>query len=166
MTRIGFFCLLFSVFAGVFGLQIGNAQTDVVVPWLFNTHDKTNFPLTGRHRTVPCRECHWNNVFEGTPSSCYACHWIRRNDDRYQLKLGSLCEECHTTFSWKNVPSQKWNHERDAGYGLRGTHRFLDCVECHGETEIFYEDVSCLSCHKQEFESSLNPDHAAAGFSL
>jgi len=165
IRRFIFFCVLISIFVCIFGPQIGNAQKDVVVPWLFNTHDKTNFPLTGRHRAVPCKECHWNNVFEGTPSSCNACHWVRRNDDRYQLKLGNHCEECHTTFSWKNVPYQKWNHERDAGYGLRGSHRFLDCVQCHGERGFFYEEVSCFSCHEEELESCQNPDHIAAGFS-
>ena len=47
------------------------------------SHDRTNFPLTGKHRTLACRECHINLVFEGTPTDCEVCHWMRRQDDRY-----------------------------------------------------------------------------------
>ena len=50
-------------------------------------HDQTNFPLTGRHRTVACEECHINGQLEGTPTDCESCHWDRRQDDRYSLAL-------------------------------------------------------------------------------
>jgi hypothetical protein len=161
-----FLSVLILIFMSSFGQQKLNAQNDLVIRWLLHTHDKTNFPLTGRHRIVPCRDCHWNNVFEGTPSACEICHWNRRNDDRYSLRLGSHCGDCHTTFSWKNVPLHKWNHDVEAGYPLQGVHRALDCVECHGEKGFVREEVSCYSCHRDEYESSQNPGHLAAEFSV
>jgi hypothetical protein len=46
--------------------------------WTAESHDRTNFPLIGKHRTLGCRECHLNLVFEGTPTDCEVCHWQRR----------------------------------------------------------------------------------------
>ena len=37
---------------------------------------------------VECASCHVNGVIKGTPTRCYDCHWIRRQDDRYQTRLG------------------------------------------------------------------------------
>src|ERR1035441_10450451 len=34
----------------------------------------TGYALTGTHATLLCTSCHINNVFKGTPASCYACH--------------------------------------------------------------------------------------------
>src|SRR5512143_1899483 len=78
--------------------------------WTAESHDRTNFPLTGKHRTLGCRECHINLVFEGTPTDCEACHWIRRQDDRYSLRLGTRCSDFHTPQSWKNVDPALWSH--------------------------------------------------------
>ncbi|NOR13993.1 MAG: hypothetical protein GQ545_12135, partial [Candidatus Aminicenantes bacterium] len=39
------------------------------VQWTAESHDQTNFPLVGKHRTVSCQECHLNGVFEGTPTT-------------------------------------------------------------------------------------------------
>ena len=60
----------------------GNAQTGKPArEWTVESHDRTNFPLTGKHRTLSCRECHLNLVFEGSPTDCEVCHWQRRQDD-------------------------------------------------------------------------------------
>ena len=158
--------ILIFILVCFFGQQKGNAQKSIVTRWLQHTHDGTNFPLTGRHRDVHCRDCHVDNVFEGTPSACEICHWDRRNDDRYQLRLGIHCGDCHTTFSWKNVPRNKWNHDMETNYPLQGIHRTLDCIQCHGEQGFIRDEVGCYSCHQDEFDSSQNPDHEAAGFSL
>ncbi len=84
--------------------------------WTAATHDRTNFPLIGKHRTVECRDCHVNLVFEGTPTSCEACHWERRQDDRYGLRLGAHCADFHTPHEWKSVPPNKWDHVTDTGF--------------------------------------------------
>ena len=134
--------------------------------WSFFSHDKTNFPLTGRHRIVPCADCHLNLVFEGTPTNCEACHWDRRQDDRFQLRLGIHCSECHTPSSWKNVPPGKWDHGINAGYPLHGIHKTLDCMDCHSEDGFWLAEVNCYQCHEKDYLSVKEPDHQAAGFPL
>ncbi len=155
--------------AVLFGMVMpksGQAQGEMqnVSQWTVETHDGTNFPLLGKHRIVECRECHLNLVFEGTPASCEACHWERRRDDRYELRLGAHCADCHTPYSWKNVPPNKWNHTGETGYRLQGIHLTLDCADCHGDRGFASTSVDCFGCHAEDFEETRDPDHTAAGF--
>jgi hypothetical protein len=154
--------LLFMWFSGQ-NTGLGGKQE--TVQWSVESHDRTNFPLVGKHRTVSCNECHPDGVFEGTPTACEVCHWERRQDDRYELRLGTYCADCHEPFTWKNVAPNKWNHEATTGYPLEGVHRTLDCVECHGERDFIGASVDCFGCHENDYRESDNPDHIAAGFS-
>ena len=130
------------------------------------SHDRANFPLVGRHRTIGCRECHINLVFEGTPTDCEVCHWQRRQDDRYGLRLGTRCADCHTPQSWKKVDPAKWSHETDAGFRLEGIHRTLDCEACHGSGGFEPRPTDCYSCHESDYLGTREPNHAQAGFPL
>jgi hypothetical protein len=128
------------------------------------SHDRTNFPLAGKHRTLSCRDCHTNNIFEGTPTACEACHWERRQDDRYRLSLGMQCGDCHTPLSWKKIDPAKWNHETVTGFKLEGSHQFLDCETCHGLGGFKALPSDCYSCHAQDYQRTNDPNHAQAGF--
>jgi hypothetical protein len=132
--------------------------------WPLQNHDKTNFPLVGQHRTVACRDCHLKGIFEGTPTACEACHWERRQDDRYKLQLGLHCGDCHTPQSWKDVAPAKWNHTDVTGFRLEGVHLTLDCADCHRENGLGKTTADCFVCHQEIFKSAKEPDHVAAGF--
>lgn len=132
--------------------------------WTAEAHDGTAFPLVGRHRTLDCRECHVNLVFEGTPTDCEVCHWQRRQDDRYQLRLGARCADCHTPQSWKKVDPALWSHEAETGFRLGGVHRALDCEACHGAGGFEPRPTDCVACHEADYLEAREPDHVQAGF--
>ncbi len=134
------------------------------VAWTMESHDRTNFPLTGKHRTLACADCHVNKVFEGTPKACEVCHWERRQDDRYRLRLGMDCAECHTPLTWKKVDPGKWNHETETGFKLEGAHQFVDCEQCHGTQGFKAQPTDCFSCHAKDYQSTREPNHVQAGF--
>ena len=163
IKKFTFSLVLIGLLLWFIGFSFGSGQQEVE-KWAVETHDRTNFPLTGRHRTVSCGECHLDKVFEGTPTACEVCHWERRQDDRYNLRLGTHCADCHTTLNWKNVPPNNWNHTAEVGYILEGVHRTLDCVECHGESGFVRVSIECFSCHEEDYEDTEEPDHASAGF--
>ena len=143
----------------------GNAQTGKPAQeWTVESHDRTNFPLTGKHRTLSCRECHLNLVFEGTPTDCEVCHWQRRQDDRYGLRLGMRCSDCHTPQAWKKVDPAKWSHEMDTGFRLEGIHRTLDCEACHGSGGFEPRPTACYSCHEADYLGTREPNHTDAKF--
>jgi len=132
--------------------------------WTAESHDRTNFPLVGKHRSIACRECHINLNFEGTPTDCEVCHWQRRQDDRYSLRLGTRCADCHTPFSWKKVDPALWSHELNAGFRLEGIHRTLDCEDCHGSGGFTVQPTACFACHEDDYRSTDDPNHLQAGF--
>ena len=164
-TRKLWIWLVASALLCILGPRFGVGQNqEPPQKWTVETHDNTNFPLVGKHRVTSCRECHLELVFEGTPRECEACHWVRRQDDRYRLSLGTQCGECHTPYTWKNVSSNKWNHVSATGYLLEGVHRTLDCVDCHGSDGFDLSKMSCYDCHEEDYTEAEEPDHRAAGF--
>ncbi len=126
-------------------------------------HKAGQFPLQGKHLTVECASCHLNGVIKGTPTQCYACHWVRRRDDRYQTRLGSQCESCHTPVSWTSV---RWNHAASSGVSLNAQHRALGCDSCHVNQQFRPGTVVCTNCHRADYDRTQAPNHAAAGFPL
>jgi hypothetical protein len=124
-------------------------------------HKVTAFPLTGRHLAVPCASCHVQGQLKGTPLRCYDCHWIRRQDDLYDLRLGAECEDCHRPTSWTAVT---WDHGARTGTALNVAHRLLACDSCHKERVFSARLPQCISCHDADYRRARSPDHAAAGF--
>jgi predicted CXXCH cytochrome family protein len=127
------------------------------------SHDKTNFPLVGKHRSVACGDCHLNGVLAGTPMDCEACHWVRRQDDQYKLNFGIHCADCHTPFDWKKLKANSWEHGQATGFQLDGVHKTMDCTSCH-QGNVFKGQIrECYSCHREEYERA--PNHVKANYS-
>jgi hypothetical protein len=119
------------------------------------------FPLEGRHLAVECSACHIGGAIKGTPTRCFDCHWIRRQDDRYATRLGTDCGSCHRPVSWTAV---NWNHGTFTGLQLSPVHRALGCDACHKNQTFRRGDVTCYSCHQEDYQRTKEPNHAAAGF--
>lgn len=102
-------------------------------------------------------------MVKGTPNKCYDCHWIRRRDDRYQTRLGSQCETCHSPVGWLAV---RWNHVAVSGVALNPQHRILGCDSCHSTLEFRRSNVFRVNCHREDYRRTASPNHAAAGFPM
>jgi hypothetical protein len=113
-------------------------------------HQKTDYPLLGKHRDVACAKCHPSNTDERfvatafpkprAPTfmqmkpvefkSCESCH-----DDPHKGSLGANCAGCHSEAGWKIIKTAKdqstafHDHTR---YPLRGGHVGVACKSCHG----------------------------------
>ncbi|MBK9098156.1 MAG: hypothetical protein IPM14_08605 [bacterium] len=126
-------------------------------------HALTAFPLTGKHITVDCQECH-STGYTGTPTDCYSCHQEDYNttqDPNHVLKgYSTNCTECHTTNGWDEIIN--FNHSITQ-FPLTGAHISTDCNQCHqqGYTNT---PTDCYLCHTEDYNNSTNPNHAGAGF--
>ena len=124
-------------------------------------HDTTDFPLTGAHTMVRCRSCHENLVFNQIGTSCHDCH-----TDFHQGRMGTDCAECHTAGNWENHQKVRENHERLL-FPLVGAHAIVDCESCHkGDSRQQFANTSteCIDCHRDEYNTSAEPNHKLAGF--
>jgi len=130
------------------------------------SHDKTGFPLTGRHRDVTCSACHPGGDFgKPVPRACAACH-----RDVHAQRLGQRCDRCHDTGSWKEASFGPEAHRRTA-FPLTGRHAALPCEECHGDRRdraFSRPVVQCVGCHQKDYDrTALKPgalNHVLAGF--
>ena len=126
-------------------------------------HKVTQLPLEGRHLAIECVACHVGGVIKGTPTKCYDCHWIRRQDDRFRTALGNQCEQCHRPTSWLAI---NWNHGAVTGVALSPVHRAIGCASCHKNNQFKGTAPACSSCHLADYQRTTNPAHAAAGFPM
>lgn len=110
-------------------------------------HDKTDFPLLGKHARVECKDCHKNVMFKEAPKDCYGCH---RKDDKHERTLGEKCADCHTEKDWKNTAG-RFDHDKTQ-FRLRNAHaeKTLKCTGCHKDLRSFRKTpLDCYSCHKK-----------------
>lgn len=124
-------------------------------------HAQTGFVLTGQHKAVNCVSCHKDLKFGGVSDRCTSCH-----TDVHKAELGSNCARCHSNQSWK-IPDMGQRHQATR-FPLLGKHAALNCQDCHSgaaHNQYVGTPTTCIGCHRLDYTSTTNPNHAAAGFS-
>jgi hypothetical protein len=129
-------------------------------------HEKTAFPLTGRHGAVRCDQCHKPETggfparsgtavrYKGVPAECRACH-----ADVHLGQLAATCENCHTTTTFKQERYKHRSTSLAATGFFSGRHAAASCEQCHkpvagrfpagNGTAIQYRlDPQCVTCHR------------------
>lgn len=116
------------------------------------SHDRSAFPLKGRHRQADCDSCH-ATVHDGqgayvqyrgvAHAQCTACHV-----DVHQGRLGNQCNRCHSPNSWADIPQGRFSHDMTP-FPLKGRHQDLACTACHkqGRSSPVARYGACADCH-------------------
>jgi hypothetical protein len=102
----------------------------------------TDYLLVGAHVQAACVQCHPNNVYEGTPQDCYACHQQR---DIHAGGFGQNCAQCHTSDGWQGAT---FDHAATA-FPLTGAHTNLGCTQCHVDNVYQGTPQNCSACHQE-----------------
>jgi hypothetical protein len=139
-------------------------------------HDKTKFPLTGRHAEVKCAGCHKVLPDDGKTvkftglafDRCSSCH-----ADPHKGKFQKPCESCHSTKGWNQVSPGGFDHGMTK-FPLKGKHASVKCEGCHnaareplgakGEKKFAIARYQkCADCHTDVHrgEFSGRPDKGA-----
>jgi hypothetical protein len=126
-------------------------------------HASTRFPLTGKHKSSKCKNCHKNIATRAVASSanqrstdvfaaykgldfntCESCH-----QDVHNAKLGPDCQSCHKTNAWNSLKQGSFDHSR-TDYTLLGKHQDVKCQACHKggvkDAKKLKSDF-CADCH-------------------
>ncbi|WP_372933132.1 hypothetical protein [Mariniphaga sediminis] len=152
---------------------------DTFLPATGFDHQKTGFPLIGKHKLVDCAKCHAVEPINGKEfqrfagvefSNCTSCH-----QDVHRNKFGNDCRKCHNEFSFHEIKSlSAFNHNR-TDFPLRGMHQAVNCKSCHSGS--YTQPVAhnhCSDCHSDYHENQFqkngaSPDcavcHSVNGFS-
>ena len=111
-------------------------------------HDKTSFPLLGKHITTKCDACHKTKDYKEAPKDCYGCH---KKDDKHEGTLGEKCESCHGERDWKTTRG-RFDHDKTK-FALRGGHAAekVRCSDCHKDVKSYRKTpMECNACHKKD----------------
>lgn len=108
-------------------------------------HNRSRFPLLGRHAALQCKACHASAQFKEARAECAACH---DKDDPHKRRFGTRCESCHNARDWR---AWDFDHAKTR-YPLTGAHRKVDCYACHREPlrGAVRLDTSCVACHSRD----------------
>jgi len=120
-------------------------------------HDKTPFPLLGKHVDTKCADCHKSTNYKEAPKDCYSCH---KKDDKHEASLGTKCESCHVERDWKTT-NTRFDHDKTK-FKLRNAHaaKTVQCKACHIDLKHYRDTpMDCHACHKKDdkHEGQLSP---------
>lgn len=132
-------------------------------------HNKTRFPLRGKHRFVTCKRCHGPVIGKMKNfKQCSGCH-NNPHGDQFQKYWNKkkVCSDCHLTKGWRVL---SFRHNRDSRYDLVDKHKAVPCNQCHtkGIYRWLTQTPSCDTCHvdvhKKQFTKPCAACHTQKGF--
>lgn len=128
---------------GTLGVSCGDCHTER--DWKVGRfdHQKTRFPLRGKHDAIKCESCHKSTVFKDAPTACIGCH---RKDDKHKGALGEPCGDCHTERNWKE---SRFDHSKTR-FPLLDSHARVKCEGCHSDPDYARTPKDCYGCHKKD----------------
>ncbi len=128
----------------------GNLVTPQFVPFPADSVGAKHefYPLLGQHANQECQVCHTTNQYQGTSTTCLACHNNLTPLNHYTGE----CASCHVPDSWQLV---NFDHQ------LVGT---ADCLSCHATVApANHYTGACSSCHNTISWLPATFDHTLAG---
>ena len=132
--------------------------------WTGISYSHAKWPLAGRHAGNACTACHRSGVFQGLPSSCVSCHQAdyqkAASPNHAAAGFPTACETCHKV----SDPSWRGGAFAHAKWPLVGRHLGPACAACHASGVFQGLPSDCVACHLPQYQSTKDPNHAAAGF--
>ena len=143
-------------------------------------HERTKYPLRGRHRAVACEKCHdfsgGKVVSSPRFASCTDCHKDVHAGTATLAGRVVDCASCHVVDDWRPSSYTVAQH-RLAKYPLEGRHQQVRCGDCHvknppgvaaaqlGSAGVLMRPAAakCRDCHGEDHGNQLaaRPDRGA-----
>ncbi|NOX17116.1 MAG: cytochrome C [Chlorobi bacterium] len=126
-------------------------------------HQKTDFPLEGKHKNVKCEGCHkitgtGENKFQEFTGfkfgRCGDCH-----ADVHKGKFGKNCKSCHVVNGFAVIKNRKNFDHGKTGFILKGKHSNVKCESCHKSG--FKQKIDhqfCADCHEDYHKGEFSRD--------
>ncbi len=133
-------------------------------------HDRTRYPLRGRHAAVACAGCHDFRKPDGKRppfATCRSCHSDPHGGTATLAGQEVDCEACHTVAGF--LPSSfSLSRHQATRYPLEGKHRRVRCAACHarepgsapsrwGSARVVLRPAfaACRDCHADDHGTQL-----------
>jgi hypothetical protein len=131
-------------------------------------HDRTRYPLQGRHRRVDCKSCHKGAGGSGASwrglafDRCDRCHASYHKDSLASVASASTCESCHSVSGFDPSTFDEKLHAQ-ARFVLDGSHLAVPCAGCHKReppkpTPLAVGVKRCGDCHADPHKGQFDKD--------
>lgn len=122
-------------------------------------HNKTRFPLAGKHADVSCNQCHKNgNSWVLTRfQKCIDCHDNFHKGEFTKAKRPERCEDCHSVDGYVPAYFGVQEHSK-TDFPLKDAHLATPCAACHLGTvnsrnevvkrKFKFASMDCIACHE------------------
>jgi hypothetical protein len=152
-----------------FSTRCTDCHDETASSWLASfDHDNTNFPTRGIHASLPCKTCHTQNRFRGTPVACVSCHlreYAATTNPRHSAaKFDTDCAVCHRALTWQPAaffPHDQWFPISAGSHHSPGT--WNSCSDCHAN-QTNYGAFECINCHQHNKASTDNTHSGRSGY--
>ncbi|MBT3383081.1 MAG: cytochrome C [Prolixibacteraceae bacterium] len=122
-------------------------------------HEKTNYPLRGKHINLDCKKCHKGSYTRPVKHTrCTDCHTDYHENQFAENGQSPDCAECHSVenFTPSNYTIEKHNL---SDFILDGSHLASPCFVCH-KTEDKWNfanlKTGCIDCHENIHQNYLD----------
>ncbi len=146
-----------------FGTDCTNCHTNVSFRRVKNLnsfdHEKTGYPLRGKHVSVDCKQCHKGSYTQPVKHGlCTDCHADFHEKQFMENGVATNCAECHSveTFTPSLYTIEKHNSSK---FQLDGSHLATPCFACHkpeGKWNFANLGTHCVDCHENIHENYLD----------
>jgi predicted CXXCH cytochrome family protein len=134
---------------------------DAFKPSLFTVtlHQKSAYPLVGKHAAVECAKCHppagKDTVYKVVHNVCMDCHKDAHGGQFQNAKYANKCESCHTLDGFRPSTFTLVKHQ-DTQFPLKGGHAATACADCHkgdsfenvSTAKYHFTSMVCTTCHE------------------
>lgn len=121
-------------------------------------HEKTRYPLRGKHQSVDCLKCHKSGQMTGTLpfNECRDCHADSHRGQFVSREDQGRCESCHSEQGFQPALFSIEDHVFTK-YPLTGSHLAVPCIACHKkevnaegmyDQKFRFSNTECETCHR------------------
>ncbi|TNE62314.1 MAG: cytochrome c family protein [Bacteroidetes bacterium] len=152
---------------GRFGVNCAECHTEQGFrgrnAWDNFNHNRTDFPLAGKHQEVDCRKCHTGSMVDPLDHhACTSCHADFHDGQFVKNGAAPDCDACHTVEGFAGSTFGFDQHEKTA-FPLQGAHMATPCFECHlsdaGKWEFASLDTRCVACHADVHQGEIGAQY-------
>lgn len=121
-------------------------------------HNKTRFPLIGKHKEFNCNDCHKESIsFKPKFEQCIDCHNDYHKGQFIENEIIKDCKSCHNEYGFSPSLFTIENHNTTK-FNLSGGHLAVPCKSCHLKNDDWkFTNIStkCVDCHNNVHGSEL-----------
>jgi hypothetical protein len=154
-------------------------------------HDKTDYPLDGKHLTVNCKACHKTKFSDPIQFKfCADCHNDYHKKQFTKDNVTPDCSLCHNLEGF-NLFLYTIEQHNLSTFPLKGAHLAIPCLDCHKKQKDWnfkgigiackdchrdihkdlipakdYPEAGCHICHNENHWSEVSFDHSKTEFNL